>query len=191
MALAPPLPPVGESSHPRKVFTTSRSTGQRGQVCKYLWDKPAPCGSCRLSGSLCLLPASSMVWAQGAGNVATCPPRRTIVLNPGACPDARTKPTISLHLDGSFGFPVLIEDPLYPAMDCNRPVNTIVELRQTQQEDSAGDTTGIRGRAVKVHSQQRPSRQSLQKEMCQRGTEISPATLPLSLKMILVSGHLI
>ena len=66
-------------------------------------------------------------------------------MSQGACPDARTKPTISLHLDGSFGFHVLIKDPLYPAMDCNRLVgsNTIMELRKTQQENSAGDITGI------------------------------------------------
>ena len=78
--------------------------------------------------------------------LSTHSPWRTIVVSQGACPDARTKSTISLHLDGSFGFLVLIEDPLYPAKDCNRPVgsNTIMQLRQTQQEEnSAGDITGI------------------------------------------------
>ena len=173
------LPPPGAQAKAGRCVSTFGTSLQHEAHVAF----PAP-SACSLHLAWC--------WAQGAGNVATCSPWRTIVLNQGACPDARTKPTISLHLDGSFGFPVLIEDPLYPAMDCSRPVNTIVELRQTQQEEnSAGDTTGIQGRAVKVHSQQRPSRQSLQKEMCQRGTEISPATLPLSLKMILVSGHLI
>lgn len=48
--------------HPRKVFTSSRSTCQRGQMCKYLRDKPAARDmwlTCPLAISLCLPTTSS------------------------------------------------------------------------------------------------------------------------------------